>query len=57
MRFCVHAVHTIESIGKERCLLTACTATEFNDNVLVIVGVLGQEHTFESHAQLFALLL
>ena len=41
--FHIAAIHTKEVTGKERCFFTADTATDFHDDVFIVIGVFGQQ--------------
>ena len=38
-----HVVHTADFVGKQRRFFAACARADFDDNVFVVVGVLGQK--------------
>ena len=45
--FRVHAVHPEQAGGEQRRLLAAGTAANFNNNVPVVVGILGKQKNFQ----------
>ena len=53
----VHRVHPEQAVGKQGALLAADAAADLHDDVLPVVGVLGQEQDAELVLQCLALLL
>ena len=48
----VFHIHTINLCCKKRCLITACTSTDLNDNVLAVVRVLRKKKDLQLMLQL-----
>ena len=53
----VHGVHPEQAVGEEGALLAADAAADLHDDVLVVVGVPGQEEDAEPVLQLLGVLL
>ena len=51
--FCKLDVHLEKVRCKEGCLFTAGAGTDFKDDVLAVIGVLGNEHFMDFQVQLF----
>ena len=47
LAFCIHRVHSEQAVCKQSCLVTACTAADLNDNVLVIVRIFWNQQNFK----------
>ena len=50
-------IHPVKLCRKQGSLVSACTRTDLHDNVLVIVGVLGQQQDLQLRLQLLDALL
>ena len=53
----IHGVHPHQRMGKQRCLLAAGTAPDLHDDILVVVGILGQQQDLQLLAGAVDLLL
>ena len=52
LTFCIMHIHTVNLSRKKRCLIPTGTGTDFHDNVLIIIRILGKQQDFQLLFQL-----